>query len=112
MAALTTDGAPAMCGGKEAWLDLVKDKMQESNCHTPLIIYHCIIHQEALRGKVVELNDGAWGCAVPYRSKAAEFLLSAVLKLLFELREEIALFMQSKACLKCQIRVISVCCVT
>uniref|UniRef100_A0A3P9CDW4 SPIN-DOC-like zinc-finger domain-containing protein n=1 Tax=Maylandia zebra TaxID=106582 RepID=A0A3P9CDW4_9CICH len=62
----------------------LQDWLLKSNCHTTLIMYHCITHQEALCGKVLEMNH----------------VMNTVMKTssnnFFELKEDIALFKQNK----------------
>lgn len=53
---LKTDGAPAMCSEKSGLVGRMRVKMQEENCTGELTAYHCIIHQEALCGKVLKVD--------------------------------------------------------
>lgn len=53
---LATDDAPAMRGKKNGLVGRILEKMRECNCAGELSVYHCILHQESLCGKV--LKDG------------------------------------------------------
>jgi len=53
---VTTDGAPSMTGRESGLVALLKKKTIE-NSESDLIHYHCIVHQEALVERVLNLND-------------------------------------------------------
>ena len=50
---ITTDGAPAMVGSSNGFIALCK----QNNFFPNFIHYHCIIHQQALCGKILNMKD-------------------------------------------------------
>ena len=50
---ITTNGAPAMVGSSNGFIALYK----QNNSFPNFIHYHCIIHQEVLRGKVLNMKE-------------------------------------------------------
>lgn len=105
-----------------AW---VLEKMREENCEGELTVYHCIIHQESLCGKALNLEQvmttvtkvvnfirakglnhrqfksfleecGSEHADVPYHTEVRWLSRGKVLNRCFELREEIFQFLESK----------------
>ena len=52
---IATDGAPAMAGERKGMASMVCDKVRESGGEA--FKFHCIIHQEALCAKTIQLRD-------------------------------------------------------
>ena len=53
---VTTDGTPSMTGKESGLVTLLKSKAAD-NSKSDLIHYHCIVHQEALVTRVLNIND-------------------------------------------------------
>lgn len=52
---LTTDSVPALCGQKSGLVGRIQEKIQEEDAGE-LTVYHCIIHQEVLCGKALQMD--------------------------------------------------------
>ncbi|XP_063735205.1 general transcription factor II-I repeat domain-containing protein 2-like [Eleginops maclovinus] len=130
---LTTDGAPAMCSQKSGLVGKIREKMQDENVTSELTVYHCIIHQESLCGKALNMEhvmsiitravnfirarglnhrqfksflaelNSDYG-DLPYHTEVRWLSQGKVLERFFELREEICEFMESKGKDKSELR--------
>ena len=56
MVSITTDGCPSLTGKNVGLLKRLSDKVAEVGCGRELIFLHCIIHQEVLCRKVLDMK--------------------------------------------------------
>ncbi|XP_010771180.1 general transcription factor II-I repeat domain-containing protein 2A, partial [Notothenia coriiceps] len=120
---LTTDGAPAMCGEVRGLVGLTRKAMGDTGEN--LVVYHCIIHQEALCGKVLGMEhvmtvvtktvnfirarglnhrqfralleeENSVQEDLPYHTEVRWLSRGKVLRRFYDTRTEIARFMESK----------------
>ena len=57
LVSVTTDGAPAMMGKNKGFATLLEKHLKAHGYENDLIKLHCIIHQEALCAKNLEINE-------------------------------------------------------
>ena len=121
---LATDGAPSMVGRKAGVATKFRDKVQTANGGQGFWVFHCILHQEALCCKTLKmdhvmsvvvktvnfirarglnhrqfdafLSDNEIQAGLPYHTDVRWLSRGAVLKRFFELRGEVAEFMNKK----------------
>ena len=58
MVTVTTDGCPPLTGKNVGLLKRLSDRVAEVDCTRELIFLHCIIHQEVLCKKVLDMKHG------------------------------------------------------
>lgn len=56
LVSVATDGAPALCGEKLGFVGRLKSHLKNIGKPEELQAYHCIIHQEALSAKIINLQ--------------------------------------------------------
>ena len=125
LVSVATDGAPAMCSDKVGVVGLLKEKRNQLGFSRPFVAVHCIVHQEALRAKSLQMKnvmdavvktinfirarglnhrqftsfftllDTEYG-ELLYHTEVRWLSRGKVLQRFFELRQEIALFMAMK----------------
>ena len=57
LVSVTTDGAPAMVGVRKGFVSLLEKHIKEAGFQNQIIKIHCIIHQEALCAKYLEMKE-------------------------------------------------------
>ena len=57
LVSVTTDGAPAMVGVRKGFVSLLEKHIKEAGFQNQVIKIHCIIHQEALCAKYLEIKE-------------------------------------------------------
>jgi len=57
LVSVATDGAPAMCSDRVGVVGLLKEKRNQLCLSRPFTAVHCIVHQEALCAKSLQMKD-------------------------------------------------------